>query len=114
MRISDWSSDVCSSDLCPAVSHICRRSSCPSIFIDLSLKSILLGIRSVRPVRARTTTRQVPVHAPDGGGERSAEVVISESHNEASLAYTCMLISDRKSVVSGKGGSVLLDIGGRL
>src|SRR3546814_12462816 len=88
MRISDWSSDVCSSDLVPVGSHRPappvprdagpdrRRDPCPHL-----------------PRRNRRRTRS----RGSGRGRR--------------VAYRCG--GDRKSVVSGKSVSVSVDLGGR-
>src|SRR3546814_20531382 len=98
MRISDWSSDVCSSDLqAVRAAPLCRgdhrrdrwdaagfRAVLPQ-FLDLRGQARPLPGGSVRPPRgARVGARQ--------GAARPSRV--------------------RKSVVSGKGGAVRLDLGG--
>src|SRR3546814_11608389 len=93
MRISDWSSDVCSSDLFRAPRRLCRlsRNSC---FANSSPKSIPMDRgdrRSTLGARRR----------PSGGRE--------QNRGKAS----CSIERDRKSVVQGKSVSVRVDLGGR-
>src|SRR3546814_19691488 len=85
MRISDWSSDVCSSDLTDArgaAQRFSRRQ--PGLF------------------RRRDRARQQPRRT---GEERRAG---DRPHRAGRRART-----DRKSVVSGKSVSVRVDLGGR-
>src|SRR3546814_19886618 len=85
MRISDWSSDVCSSDL----RNRCRRSPARSgaaTEIRPDLQSRLCGLALALSGESRTH----PAHQRD-------------RHQAA----------DRKSVVSGKSVSVRVDLGGR-
>src|SRR3546814_13710634 len=72
MRISDWSSDVCSSDLCAKMSHLSRRvvslvaAQDPSIINDsvdvtgaLQAGNIAAGVESVTPVANKPTKYSV-------------------------------------------------------
>src|SRR3546814_19196917 len=84
MRISDWSSDVCSSDLCAEVVHAHPR-----------------GCHN-----ATTKAGEPGVAMVVGGTGLAGQVIAAEHHR--GVAGT-----DRKSVVSGKSVSVRVDLGGR-
>src|SRR3546814_15264552 len=91
MRISDWSSDVCSSDL---------------LVRDLQLRRVG-KLRGVLPeggelVRVLTEQREERRHI------RTDEVV--DRHRQEALQRA----QDRQSVVSGQSVSVRVDLGGRL
>src|SRR3546814_5444383 len=83
MRISDWSSDVCSSDLPPTAGQGARR-----VWSDSRGRIWVSEWKS----------GQVSVFDPAGGGWRSWRLPGEE---------------DRKSLVSGKSVSVRVDLGGR-
>src|SRR3546814_14900737 len=85
MRISDWSSDVCSSDLCRAARVTGTTSS-----------SVVMPSASC--TRARMASAAKPICA---AGARSR----LSDHSHSAI--------DRKSVVSGKSVSVSVDLGGR-
>src|SRR3546814_19075812 len=87
MRISDWSSDVCSSDLLGAAT--------PGAYV--------LVIEAAREVGGRELLR-IPFRWPAqaGAGGRAA--------GKTELGAVSL---DRKSVVSGKSVSVRVDLGGR-
>src|SRR3546814_18221796 len=92
MRISDWSSDVCSSDLLllAALQHDQR--------LALLVAQVL----------------RVDLEMLDDGAQPEPQfvhVVFVVPDDDASLAPD--LESDRKSVVSGKSVSVRVDLGGR-
>src|SRR3546814_17007478 len=100
MRISDWSSDVCSSDLIP--SHVKR--------------VIVFGQRNKA---AKICLKRAGVHL-SGNGRRVEEWLPSE-HDDwndalrdrlARNAVPRTVIQDRKSVVSGRSVS-RVDLGGR-
>src|SRR3546814_19516659 len=84
MRISDWSSDVCSSDLRPPPSPACAGP--------------------------RLQGRRGPAHAGDGGG-LVARRHHRQCHRAGLLPDRPD--RDRKSAVEGKRGSVRVDLGGR-
>src|SRR3546814_16956932 len=90
MRISDWSSDVCSSDLLPAR-------------------------RSARAYDAPPRGRARRQHDPRDARRRSARARLG---GNLSLLALCKLYQrpparrDRKSVVEGKRVSVRVDLGG--
>src|SRR3546814_19805740 len=89
MRISDWSSDVCSSDLSPV-----RSPECPWRGPSL-------------PRRRRSEQRNKPDYRLLDSG-----VNLRPRPNTDGEA-TCLRRKDRKSVVSGKSVSVRVDLGGR-
>src|SRR3546814_12331979 len=117
MRISDWSSDVCSSDLIPAFRHsackaadaipigqVKRRDGgaaprCMDAFLDLFQTSGSAG--GDDDMRAR---------ASQGFGDRRPAATACTS-NEGQFSSTGFLV--RKSVVSGKSVAVRVDLGGR-
>src|SRR3546814_19977277 len=87
MRISDWSSDVCSSDLFQAGDHLLRRP-------VLRPGGCRLQIAQGGPGRRHRGT----------SGKRSVLCHVEPAPSHA---------ADRKSVVSGKSVSVRVDLGGR-
>src|SRR3546814_12583976 len=93
MRISDWSSDVCSSDLLGVTRRVPDNT--PMVTFEhgqYSVPSTLLG-QSVW-IRHHGGTDEIVICALDDGGP-----------TEVARA--------RKSVVEGKGVSVRVDLGGR-
>src|SRR3546814_14113591 len=88
MRISDWSSDVCSSDL---------------------FKSTTTAIPEVR-----TTPRHIAI-IMDGNGRWARKRMMPRvaGHKRGAESVRGTVRADRKSVVSGTSGSVRVDIGGR-
>src|SRR3546814_19197421 len=84
MRISDWSSDVCSSDL-PL--KVCNSHLANSVIAQ----SVRGGHAEHPPIRCRLLSEKEPSLQPEPTG-----------HGR-----------DRKSVVSGKSVSVRVDLGGR-
>src|SRR3546814_2162986 len=96
MRISDWSSDVCSSDLLDAESTPEALGKPTGQDASLGKATFVgqLGVREARE-RARALVRSACARL-DIFGEKAD-----------------LLRQDRKSVVSGKSVSVRVDIGGR-
>src|SRR3546814_10880792 len=96
MRISDWSSDVCSSDLAKT---------------GLRRTGDRLGLAALFGFDAGESARGI-----DEGQHRQAELV-GQLHQADRLAIAFGLghpeIVDRTRVVSGKSGSVRVDLGGR-
>src|SRR3546814_8770872 len=88
-RISDWSSDVCSSDLCSAVST--------QISVIRISSSWLIGW-----IASRTRCRA-----------SRAEAMRRFWRMTSCTARTPSPLGDRKSVVEGKSESVRVDLGGR-
>src|SRR3546814_13176052 len=86
MRISDWSSDVCSSDLPPIIGAAMRLM----------------------------TSEPAPVPIRIGNSPaRMTATVIALGRTRSKAPSRMASSTDRKSVVEGKSGSVRVDIGGR-
>src|SRR3546814_18877616 len=84
MRISDWSSDVCSSDLISAIAKI-------------------------EPGRRIHSSCFLPVHT-----RRNDPAILNRCNVRLRLIGGCARAAgDRKSVVQGKSVSVRVDLGGR-
>src|SRR3546814_17700175 len=111
MRISDWSSDVCSSDLAVSVK---TGEVLSTISVRKSIASIGLDANTFRYVAFKDLL------------ELEAGVAYNESDplalQQASVAAVYGLViggastdrwCDRKSVVEGKSGGVGVDVGGR-
>src|SRR3546814_16821835 len=100
MRISDWSSDVCSSDLLKPSSRILRRPRCT--------KRTMLSMVSGRMLATALETWRFTV--------MSVGVIVTPldvGRQMPPLVRMNMSSADRKSVVSGKRVSVRVDLGGR-
>src|SRR3546814_14614603 len=108
MRISDWSSDVCSSDLVPLRSH-------GPVGEEAELAQRLA---------AEARTDRTLGHANDGLPDvLVGQLVEGDEHQRARFArgrrgldqqvLLAALLIDRKSVVVGKGVSVRVDLVGR-
>src|SRR3546814_15658027 len=93
MRISDWSSDVCSSDLFEAMGRRAYTQGLPLNYERAMRNSWPMWARCAW---ARGWIYQQPAHA-------ATESIVMSFEREA----------DRKSVVKGKSVSVRVDIGGR-
>src|SRR3546814_16877353 len=98
MRISDWSSDVCSSDLG------CRACPFTTNLLQHSPRTAAVG--------ARSAVGNVE-HAPGRGGGRSARCGQRQTHDQPSGDLAGAPETDRKSVVEGRSVSVRVDLGGR-
>src|SRR3546814_20781404 len=96
MRISDWSSDVCSSDLYQAAEppELVRAIGCSCV---------------ASPVAQALVGAAQPVPVP----EIEAEVAVIVTVMAVMMAGRDQPFSDRQSVVSGKGVSVRVALGGR-
>src|SRR3546814_18699524 len=92
MRISDWSSDVCSSDL----PHVARVEILPRLAVDPELN----------PQRVRIGNL---VGGHDPGSDRCEAVVRLVEQTVREMIEP----EDRKSVVEGKSVSVRVELGGR-
>src|SRR3546814_12937503 len=131
MRISDWSSDVCSSDL--IVERVVGRQRVLILLIGLEFGTRRLGddvLRNDAPARAEKAVAPVPI-APVGEGENrrlvdvlqhvvaaahvAVERRISDRHLRlvAGAEHHRTELVDRKSAVEGKSASVRVDLGGR-
>src|SRR3546814_12327253 len=99
MRISDWSSDVCSSDLC---------------FKRLSCTQADRPFRCLRYVLATAVHRAADaVHDEAAIGIAGMEIADSCRYLHAFPRPGGAFELDRTSVVSGKSVSVRVDLGGR-
>src|SRR3546814_11376758 len=114
MRISDWSSDVCSSDL--AVGQRVMPMALPQPLLRL----VARGDRLVRGARARLTPDRVayfchpdwtidPEKRPDPALWQP-EAPTSEGLDATARWYRAQ---DRKSVVEGKSVTIRVEFGGR-
>src|SRR3546814_13795235 len=112
MRISDWSSDVCSSDLSTREWRAVASAAAPSPFARAIRTRIPHAAENVMSIAAINSRNQfkgniVAIHrAP----------VVSEIEVETPSGILSAIVttsSDRKSVVSGKSVSVRVDLGGR-
>src|SRR3546814_19855239 len=114
MRISDWSSDVCSSDLAKTLSSL----RC------LALRHRIRGVQQLfvaegNDVDGRGRRQSSGVH--DGASDRAAEerwhavadLPIGPDLRLRALDPVGARLEDRNSVVEGKGVSVRVDLGGR-
>src|SRR3546814_17597745 len=96
MRISDWSSDVCSSDL-----HRLAAVRSSSWFVPCEA-----GRFCGTPSRPPATARR----GAGGGGGTAERTARGDQHRQLTPGRRA---ADRKSVVEGKSVSVRVDLGGR-
>src|SRR3546814_12387249 len=97
MRISDWSSDVCSSDLIYGIGRVKAKEICETIGLPRERRVNELTDAEVLQIR-EAIDRDYKVE-----GDLRREVAMNIKR----------LMEDRKSVVKGKRGSVGVDHGGR-
>src|SRR3546814_18907619 len=125
MRISDWSSDVCSSDL-PVLDELQARA----VSGSPDLRTAALHVAQARIQRGATEAQGLPQvnagatvtrqrQSENGASTRLLDVV-SGSSGSAADALSKLLAGpfplyhgDRKSGVEGMRGSVLVELGGR-
>src|SRR3546814_16331937 len=116
MRISDWSSDVCSSDL-PGPACYDRGGLKPNVTdADLVLgyldpKNYANGRIPLNPKRARQAIEDQLCDELDMGVVQAAQLI--KRNVDSSMANGIATELDRKSVVEGKSVSVRVDLGGR-
>src|SRR3546814_20795561 len=110
MRISDWSSDVCSSDLGWTYSATPPKRNCGSPNIYPSPARIW-SISTSKPPPAKLSTVAVWYSATTNTA--SPIGARTRSPNPSPLSSAEAPDPDRKSVVSGKSVSVSVDLGGR-
>src|SRR3546814_14219755 len=102
MRIRDWSSDVCSSDLPRAVQAALSKAGLTAADVD----------KFIFP----TTLKGVEGQLAKSLGIRADAVVgnLASQVGDTGVGHgLLMLAGDRKSVVEGKSVSVRVDLGGR-
>src|SRR3546814_17272522 len=97
MRISDWSSDVCSSDL-PATLEVCR---CLQHHHDVDIAEFVP--ECLLEIDCTSHPMGVQEHLIATRGQRIEQLKRRGSS----------FVADRKSVVEGKSVSVRVDLGGR-
>src|SRR3546814_12317916 len=102
MRISDWSSDVCSSDL--GLSREIRPGAC-GVYDAATDKYIF-----PRPCRVAHHLRHGPARLSARHGRDRKPLRGTAAADQGAVARSSL---DRKSVVSGQGVSVRVDLGGR-
>src|SRR3546814_17866720 len=107
MRISDWSSDVCSSDL----SLISRHGTARITRFDLVCGAISVMALIVWLGLGRASLAVMFAVVADAAG--AVPTLRKAWHDPASESALFFVLVDRKSVVSGKGVSVRVDLGGR-
>src|SRR3546814_18375446 len=105
MRISDWSSDVCSSDLLPWI-ELAPFASHGDDHQEWHAADIrqCQRVNDVADAAALQQQRAAPPTEP-GAGEQAAALLFGRQRDERDL-----VVGDRKSVVSGKSVSVRVDI----
>src|SRR3546814_21124045 len=128
MRISDWSPDVCSSDLTPQAmldlgeEGLKQHIKTIGLFNAkaknvIALSCILVDQYGGQVPRSREALETLP-----GVGRKTANVVMNVAFGEETIAVDTHIFRvanrtgparDRKSGVSGKSVSVRLDLGGR-
>src|SRR3546814_19224453 len=120
MRISDWSSDVCSSDLVtlvkPGEADADATAEQAAASGDDERAEIL---RKLEESRLRNLTEQQRLAEEDkrrveeaAERKRKEEEEAERLRVEAETAAAAAAVADRKSVVEGKSGSVSVDLGG--
>src|SRR3546814_20736098 len=119
MRISDWSSDVCSADLRPWKRAFRSRLRATYSSAGMLRSQAQYWSSSSRPARARRSASlafSADCWLSDicSNSSRLLELRSARTAGERLSHHAfCLAISDRKSVVSGKSVSVRVDLGGR-
>src|SRR3546814_20762386 len=109
MRISDWSSGVCSSDLRKALAHLCGADQ-HGILVERAGGNGMAGERVERIMLEQhdhPARRQCGAQLRQQGYMRGFGYVMKDAGNENENEQ------DRKSVVEGKSVSVRVELGGR-
>src|SRR3546814_14317235 len=116
MRISDWSSDVCSSDLFIAT-HVSIRtsdtSSSPLEPPSQAYRTLSYHARPEGHASAASVYGLAPLHLPRRTTRSVSYYAFFNGWLLLSQPPACLCLPDRKSVVSGKSVSVRVDLGGR-
>src|SRR3546814_18961837 len=99
MRISDWSSDVCSSDLSAALTTVWPRR-------------VAIAMRFA-PRNAKDCAFFVPLRSFRRPNDSIRRKFDSGHRPFIARAPKRVMIKDQKSVVEGKSGSVRVELGGR-
>src|SRR3546814_16152060 len=120
MRISDWSSDVCSSDLSRFLLFAARsRAPWRLLLLPLLLPVALLYALKIVPRRTMKQAmhriaigRALPQREAARLADRFARRLIADGLYTKSVALIERARANRKRAGSGKGGSVRVDSGG--
>src|SRR3546814_19337463 len=107
MRISDWSSDVCSSDLLAARRQLRRRGTV-GLRLGFADGRVRGGSQAWRPLLHVLQRRQLRRRWHRARSRAMTTIAIMQPTYLPWIGYL-----DRKSVVSGKSVSVRVDLGGR-
>src|SRR3546814_12683885 len=102
MRISDWSSDVCSSDLYDK--------------LDADLAKAMMSINAVKAVEIGAGLEAAALSGEENADEMRLQgnrVAFTSNRAGGILGVISTGQEDRKSVVSGKSVSLRVDLGGR-
>src|SRR3546814_17947784 len=116
MRISDWSSDVCSSDLAglPGPRSLADEFADRPQLLDGGVDNIRSAGSAASRRRATSSLSASPAAASDRASLRAAAAwrpgSTAQRKNSTIARARCR---DRKSVVEGKSVSVRVDLGGR-
>src|SRR3546814_19291615 len=105
MRISDWSSDVCSSDLIKTIGLFNTKAK-----NVIALSKALIADHDGKVPADRDALEKLP-----GVGRKTANVVMNVAFDQETFAvdtHIFRISKDRKSVVSGKSVSVRVDLVG--
>src|SRR3546814_13901408 len=106
MRISDWSSDVCSSDLPKIEEHLEKNQ---EVLVQVTKESI--GTKGPRVTQQLSLPGRFSVFMPEVDHVGVSRKI--EDRSERSRLKGIISDLDRKSVVTGKRVSVRVDLGGR-
>src|SRR3546814_17422090 len=104
MRISDWSSDVCSSDLAACVAQVGADRAVGGVELGVDHAALTAEPGPIFAIFAVALDRE---HGVDAVRLAQVEVIFALIGRHMDKA------GDRKSVVSGKSVSVRVDLGGR-
>src|SRR3546814_19195033 len=110
MRISDWSSEVCSSDLLQEGLAMARHAQ-----VDFALLDVNLAGEKSFPIADVLTGRGIPFAFVTGYGRRGVEsryATVPVVQKPFQRTEIDPVLRDRKSVVEGKSVSVRVNIGG--
>src|SRR3546814_16097288 len=117
MRISDWSSDVCSSDLLVDQAEglgFLRGHETVAFHCRFDRGDILAGMPGVDYVQPGAQVEDLPgVDLDVGGLALEAAGRLMDQHSGVRQGVAHALLADRNSVVSGQRGAGRYDPGGR-
>src|SRR3546814_15861300 len=106
MRISDWSSDVCSSDLQPWVERVAVRARCRVAFVQRRVEHQRVRGKRTAVVLARHVVEDVAVVGATRTTEDHVLLVAEQVIGEAAPGLPCTL----EVVAVASGADVVLDV----